>query len=122
MTESVLLNILTQLNCETADITASAVISIDGILLASALRRNTHPDRVGAISAAMLELGNRATKELVCGKLKQVIVVGEDGYMLLLRAGKETVLVLSAKEDAKLGLILFHARQAAQNILQLGRY
>ncbi len=122
MTESQLLAVLNALNRSSADFTASAVISVDGVLLASALRPDTHPDRVGAICAAMLSLGNRATRELVCGRLKQIVVEGDDGLMLLIHAGQETVLALTAKPDAKLGLMLFHARQAAERILALGRY
>lgn len=118
----ILETILHDLNSETPDITASAVISTDGLPVASALQRGTNPDRVGGMSAALLALGNRATKELSCGNMTQTVVQGDDGFILLIEAGDETVLILTAKPDAKLGMILFHARQAAQNIKKLGGY
>lgn len=122
MNQHILETILNSLNNETPDITASAVISTDGLPVASVLRRGTNPDRVGGMSAALLALGNRATKELSCGNMTQTVVQGDDGFILLIEAGDETVLVLTAKPDAKLGLILLHARQAAKQIKELGGY
>lgn len=119
MKQKMLEKVLNDLNYETADITASAVISIDGLPIAAVLRHGTNADRVGGMSAALLSLGNRATKELACGPMGQIVVQGEEGFILLLQAGEESVLVLTAKPDAKLGLILFHARQAAKRVREL---
>ncbi|XXQ67706.1 roadblock/LC7 domain-containing protein [Neisseriaceae bacterium B1] len=118
----VLESILNDLNSETPDITASAVISTDGLPVASVLQRDTNADRVGGMSAALLALGNRATKELSCGNMTQTVVQGDDGFILLIQAGDETVLVITAKPEAKLGMILFYARQAAENVKKLGGY
>lgn len=122
MNRRILENILNDLNSETPDITASAVISTDGLPVAAVLKRGSNPDRVGGMSAALLALGNRATKELSCGNMGQIVVQGDDGFILLIQAGTETVLVLTAKPDAKLGMILFYARQAAKKITELGSY
>lgn len=110
--------VLEDLNHSTADITASALISTDGLAIAEALRQGTDIDRVGGMSAALQALGNRATKELSCGKLDQIMVKGDDGYILLVRAGEEAVLMLTAREDAKLGMILLKARQAVKELAQ----
>lgn len=112
-------SVLSDLNSSSVDITASAVISSDGLPIASLLQGNVDPDRVGAMSAALLALGNRTTKELMCGELEQVIVKGTDGYTLLIQAGDDTVLVVTARENAKLGLILLDARRAARSIVDL---
>lgn len=122
MNQRLLETILNNLNSETSDITASAVISTDGLPIASVLKRSTNPDRVGGMSAALLALSNRATKELACGNMTQTVVQGDDGFILLINAGYETVLILTAKPDAKLGMILLYARQAAKQIRDLGGY
>ena len=96
--------VLSDLNSSSVDITASAVISSDGLPIASMLQANIDPDRVGAMSAALLAL---------------VIVKGTDGYILLIQAGEDTVLVVTARESAKLGLILLDARRAARSIVDL---
>lgn len=115
-------NILAELNGTTPDITGSAVISVDGLPVATALRYGTNPDRVGGISAALAALGTRTVREFALGNLAQVIVQGDDGWILLIQAGKETVLAITAKADAKLGMILFGARNAAKQIQNIGNY
>lgn len=117
-----LLAILDELNLSTSDILSSALISADGLPLAArfAVRHCNNAaideDNLGAMSAALLALGKRSTNELCCGVLKQVIVQGDDGYIVLVEAGRDNALLIHAKEDAKLGLILVHARRAVQEI------
>lgn len=122
MNVHILETILTDLGNQTPDIIASAVISKDGLPIATALQRNSNADRVGGMSAALLSLGKRAAKELSCGNMTQTVVQGDNGFILLIEAGKESVLVITARPDAKLGLILLHARKAAADIKQIGEY
>jgi predicted regulator of Ras-like GTPase activity (Roadblock/LC7/MglB family) len=110
--------ILRNLNSSSAEVEASAVISIDGLAMASALSEGIDEDRVGAMTAAMLSLGNRTASELRRGKLDQVMVKGERGYVLLCHAGPEAVLVLVAQEGAKLGLVFLDAKRAAARIAE----
>ena len=50
---------LRDLQTGTPDIEASAVVSVDGLIMASALPAAVEEDRVSAMSAAMLSLGER---------------------------------------------------------------
>ena len=118
MHEQLLTSVLSDLNSSSVDITASAVISTDGLPIAHLLPANIDPDRVGAMSAALLALGNRTTQELACGELEQVIVKGKLGYTLLIQAGGTNVLH-PAESSAKLGLILLDARRAARAIVDI---
>ena len=68
---------LEDLNGSTADIEASALISIDGLMIASALPNGMDEDRIGAMSAALLSLGDRTARELARGSLQRVLVQGE---------------------------------------------
>ena len=70
---------LEDLNGSTADIEASALISIDGLMIASALPNGMDEDRIGAMSAALLSLGDRTARELARGSLQRVLVQGERG-------------------------------------------
>lgn len=107
---------LNELNASSEDILASALISNDGLPVVTALSDDVDGDRVGGMTAALLSLGTRVTKELRCGNMNQVIVRGDEGYLLMLEANEEMVLVVTAKEDAKLGLILFQARSAIKSL------
>jgi hypothetical protein len=88
------------------DIEASAVVSVDGLTIAAALPQGVEEDRVAAMSAAMLSLGERIASELGRGSLEQVYIKGSNGYVLLMAIGSEAVLTALARENAKLGLIL----------------
>ena len=83
MREELLNSILSELNGSTAVIEASAVLSTDGRMMASMLPAGMDEDRVGAMSAAMLSLGDRTSRELARGELEQVLVKGAKGYVLM---------------------------------------
>lgn len=102
--QQLLISILEDLNNTSTDIIASAVISTDGLPMATMLPSHLNSDRVGAISATLLALGSRSVQELACGELEQVMIKGKSGYILLSQAGKDAVLVLVAKETGRLGL------------------
>jgi uncharacterized protein len=98
---------------------ASAVVSVDGLSIASALPRGVEEDRVSAMSAAMLSLGERIATELGRGTLEQVYIKGLKGYVVLESVGDEAVLTVLAREEAKLGLMLLDMRRAAEDLAKL---
>ncbi len=110
---------LGELNGSTADIEASALISTDGLMIASALPNGTDEDRIGAMSAALLALGDRTARELARGQLNRVLIQGERGYVIMSSAGPEAVLTVLAKPNAKLGLIFLDIKRAAETLSQL---
>ena len=59
MRADMLTSILAELNGSSADIEASAVVSTDGLMMAALLPSTMDEDRVGAMSAALLSLGDR---------------------------------------------------------------
>jgi predicted regulator of Ras-like GTPase activity (Roadblock/LC7/MglB family) len=119
MIDDMLASVLTELNGTSADIEASAVISTDGLIMASVLPVSLDEDRVGAMSAAMLSLGDRTAQELERGGLEQVLIKGDSGYVLMTYAGEEAVLTVLAKPKAKLGLIFLDVKRAVESITDL---
>lgn len=107
-------SMLSDLNATSAAIQASAIVSIDGILLASVLPESIDADRAGAMSAAMLALGSRTAKELERGKLEQVMIKSAKGYTLMVGAGTDAMLTVMTGTDAKLGLIFLAVRRTAE--------
>ena len=101
------------------DIEASAVVSVDGLIMASALAADVEEDRVSAMSAAMLSLGERIAGELGRGGLEQVYIKGDSGFIVLTAVGEEAVLTALAREKAKLGLIFLEMRRAAEELVKL---
>jgi len=101
------------------DIEASAVVSVDGLIMASALQQGVEEDRVSAMSAAMLSLGERISTELGRKGLEQVSIKGDKGSIVLTSIGEEAVLTVLSRQDAKLGMILLEMRRAAEDIFKL---
>lgn len=110
---------LRDLQISSTDIEASAIVSVDGLIMASALPVNVEEDRVSAMSAAMLSLGERIAGELGRGLLSQVYIRGNHGYVLLMSVGEEAVLTVLAREGAKLGLIFLDMRRAVEDMVTL---
>ena len=111
--------ILEDLNGSSADVEASALISNNGLVIASALPAGIDDDRVGAMSAALLSLGDRAGKELARGDIDRIMIQGEKGYVITTSAGDEAVLTVMAKPNAKLGLIFLDIKRAAVALSKL---
>lgn len=98
------------------DIEASALISMDGLIIASALPEDAEEDRVSAMSASLLALGQRIAYELNRGMLDQVFIRGTDGDVLLIGAGNDAVLTVISRKDAKLGLMLYYMKRTAKEL------
>jgi len=110
--------ILAELVGQVPEIEAASVVSFDGLAMASALPQEMDEDRVAAMSAALLSLGERAAEGLGRGLLSQVYVEGEDGTVFLISADDEAVLVAVAAKGAKTGLMLFEVRRAAAAVAE----
>jgi predicted regulator of Ras-like GTPase activity (Roadblock/LC7/MglB family) len=110
---------LRELQANTPDVEASAVVSVDGLIMASALPGSVEEDRVSAMSAAMLSLGERISGELGRGGLDEVYIHGDTGYVLLMSVGHDAVLTVLAREQAKLGLVLLEMRRASGDLAVL---
>jgi uncharacterized protein len=110
---------LRDLQATTPEIEASAVVSVDGLIMASSLPPGIEEDRVSAMSAAMLSLGERISTELGRGSLDQVYIKGHSGYVILMSVGDEAVLTTLVREGAKLGLIFLDMRRSADDLEKL---
>ncbi|MBZ0279614.1 MAG: roadblock/LC7 domain-containing protein [Anaerolineae bacterium] len=110
---------LRDLQSTTPEIEASAVVSVDGLIMASSLPAGVEEDRVSAMSAAMLSLGERISTELGRGLLEQVYIRGKEGYVILMSVGEEAVLTTLVREGAKLGLIFLDMRRTADDLEKL---
>jgi len=110
---------LRDLQAGTPDIEASAVVSVDGLIMASSLPAGVDEDRISAMSAAMLSLGDRIATELSRGQLVQVYIRGSAGIIVLMAVGEDAVLTVLARSTAKLGLIFLDMSRAAEDLSRL---
>jgi predicted regulator of Ras-like GTPase activity (Roadblock/LC7/MglB family) len=104
---------------DTPDVEATAVVSVDGLTIASSLPPGVEEDRVSAMSAAMLSLGDRIAGELGRGTLDEVYVKGQNGYVVLRAVGEEAVLTVLARHQTKLGLLFLDMRRASEDLARI---
>ena len=108
--------ILKELESEIPQIEASAVVSAEGLPIASALPVDVDEMRVAAITAVMLNMGERAAMEFSKGDLSQVIIRGKNGYLISMAAGDNAVLTVSATANTKLGFLLLYSERTAKKV------
>jgi predicted regulator of Ras-like GTPase activity (Roadblock/LC7/MglB family) len=106
---------------QTPEIEAAAVVSFDGLPMAAALPPSMDEDRVAAMSAALLSLGERAAQGLGRGELSQVYIEGDAGTVFLVSADDEAVLVAVASKGAKVGMMLYEVRRTAAAVADVLR-
>lgn len=107
---------LAALQSSSGDIEASAVVSEDGLIIASSLPQGLEETQIAAMSAALLSIGARTALELRRGQLEQLFVKGSSGYVVIMHAGPNAVLLALARKDAKLGLIFLDVSRAAEEV------
>jgi predicted regulator of Ras-like GTPase activity (Roadblock/LC7/MglB family) len=108
--------ILAELLRQTPGVEAAAVVSFDGLPMASALPAGMDEDRVAAMSAALLSLAERASQDLGRGDLSQVYIEGEHGSVFLVSAKDEAVLIAVTAAGAKVGMMLYEVKLAANKV------
>lgn len=108
--------ILKELETEVPEIEASSVVSAEGLPIASALPKNVDEIRVAAMTAALLNMSDRASVELDKGTLNHIILKGDKGYLISMAAGENAVITVSATKDARLGYLLLFIERTAKKI------
>lgn len=118
-TDQKLKPILSALNSVSEHIEASAIMSRDGLSVASVLGQGVDPDRLGAMCAALLGLADTTARELNRGALRQVLIHGTLGYMLITHVGDKAVLAVATKPGTNLGMVFLETKKTAQQIADI---
>ena len=103
----------------TSGVEGVALISPDGLPLATNLPESMDEERVAAISAAMLSLAERISKELERGDVERVFVEGDLGYGILTSCGEDAVLLVLASKAAKQGMLLLAIKKTIAGLKQV---
>ena len=113
-TKEMLEKVLVDLRIE---VEASAIISRDGLLMASDFaHRSYDAETFAAMSATMLGAAETATAELEKGIPDRIVVESKEGKLIAVGAGLKALLVVMTPPEAVLGLILVEMEKAADKI------
>lgn len=113
--------LLRSLQAGSDHVQATALVSHDGLTLAAVLSSEVNADRFGAMCASLLALATRAASEVDRGELRQIILDGEYGPLLLTRAGNSGVLAVAAAPTSNLGKVILDTRKTALDLAALSR-
>jgi hypothetical protein len=98
------------------DVDGSAIVTRDGLLIASDLPRDVDSETFAAMSATMIGAAETAVGELKKGTVERVIAEGKEIKLITKGAGSSAVLVTMVKADANLGLVLVEMGKASESI------
>ncbi|PSB00498.1 roadblock/LC7 domain-containing protein [Merismopedia glauca] len=94
----------------------AAIVTPDGLPLASVLPSQMDEERTAAMSAAMLSLGERIGKELTRGSIDRIFVQGDRGYAVLTSCGEEAMLLTLASAEVKQGVLFLEIKQLSKTV------
>ena len=98
---------------------ATAVVSTDGLVIASRLPDQVEEDRIGAMGAAILSISSRSGDELDRGEMERVLIEGETGYLLIRSIGEDAILVALIDKDVRLGLLFYECKKCIGKLTEI---
>ncbi len=112
-------DVIKQFVSGTPNIQAAALVTSDGLPLASVLPGSMDEDRTAAMSAAILSLGERIGQELARGTIERIVVEGDKGYSVMVSCGQDVVLLVLAEKEAKQGLLFLEVKRLSQKLVSM---
>ncbi len=112
-------SILDEIDSNVKEIQAAAVVSVEGLPIASKLPEQYEDTIVAAMTAAMLSLGDKIASNLDKGTLEKLMIEGANGVVVSMAAGPNAVLTVSAEKNAPLGLLFMEMANGAKKISEL---
>lgn len=106
--------VLYQLHIDSLEIESSALISKDGLTLVSQLNKGVNEDHIGAMSAAMLSVGNRMIENLAHSSTNSIMIQSSSGYVIVTAVTDDLLLTVMTRPDSQLGMV-FHDIKTAAN-------
>jgi predicted regulator of Ras-like GTPase activity (Roadblock/LC7/MglB family) len=98
---------------------ATAVVSTDGLVIASRLPDQVEEDRIGAMGAAILSISSRSGDELDRGEMERVLIEGETGYLLIRSIGEDAILVALIDKDVRLGMLFYECKKCIGKLTEI---
>ena len=112
-------DVLKSLSGSIPEFMGGAVISIDGMIIASIIPRKIDEDLIGGMASSMLGVGERISAELMNSEMQQLYVSSPHGYVIVNAVGDNASLVVLVSEKAKLGLIFLEMKRTIQKMEQI---
>ena len=101
----------------------TVVVSIEGFVVAAysgdGRSRTANPvdsPQIAAMAASLIALSERVLGRLARGEIDRILLDGTHGGIIVVPAGAEAALAVMVSKDAKLGLVMYEVRRAADHV------
>jgi predicted regulator of Ras-like GTPase activity (Roadblock/LC7/MglB family) len=98
---------------------SSAVVTRDGLLIASDISDAVDAETFAAMTATMVGAAETAMNEVGAGIPDRVIVESKKSKIISIGAGEKALLIVMTESDASLGLILLKMRETSEKIVNV---
>ena len=113
------LNILLELESSNADILTSAIVTLDGLTMASTAKDTLSKDTFAAYSAAAFKRADESMEELSGENVVILVFESETHRVFSILAGKNALLIAMTGRDGEIGTNISELRNAAGKIEEL---
>ncbi len=100
-------------------ITSAAVLTIEGLPVANYMTGEENEALIAAVSAALYATGSQTAQNLNQGNVKAIIIDSENGVTVVMTVDKDNIIVVTAGEGTKLGLVFNDVKKAVRNIKKI---
>lgn len=111
--------ILKELHNDSLEIKASALLSADGIMLASQLSKEVGEDKLAAMAAALWSVSDRMMSDLLRGIIDRAMIQSSVGSVIVSAVSAELLLAAVACPTAKLGMVFHDMNEVAKKLQYL---
>jgi uncharacterized protein len=115
--------ILQQLHATVSGLRGTVIVSTEGFVVAAyAGDGHSHLDnpidspQIAAMAASIIALGEHVLARLSHGEIDRILLDGSEGGIVVVPAGREAALAAMVSKDAKLGLVMYEVRRAANEV------
>ncbi|MFX0008416.1 MAG: roadblock/LC7 domain-containing protein [Candidatus Hermodarchaeota archaeon] len=98
-----------------SEVSNSALVSLKGQMMASALHKDVDERAIAAMTAALTSVGTRVADTLNSGKTGSIVISGSE-RLIVLNQMSQAVLIAISPADAKIGLIDFEINAAMDKV------
>jgi uncharacterized protein len=115
--------ILQQLHSTVSGLYGTVIVSTEGFVVAayagegrSRLENPVDSPQIAAMTASIIALGEHVLERLSRGEIDRILLDGSEGGIVVIPVGREAALAVMVSKDAKLGLVMYEVRRAANEV------
>ena len=112
-----MLSILSNLNTTSPAIEASALITRDGLIIASTFPETFNQDHLGALTAALFTIGKDTSQLFIGENLEKVSILGEQGRVFVAPVNNDIALTILTNDQQHCEKLYEQITKSIQQIL-----